>query len=54
MDFVLFLGALICFAVAAFASRPNPPGWWAPALVPLGLFLCALDWFIHAARHMNG
>lgn len=49
MDFVLFLAAVICFAVASFSYRANP-GWWGPALVPLGLFFCALDWFIHAAQ----
>lgn len=53
MDFVLFLAAVICFAIGTFTARINPPAWWGPALVPLGLFFCALDWFIHAARNMG-
>lgn len=51
LDFILFLAATISFAVAAFSTRANPPVWWGPAFLPLGLFFCALDWFIHVAQH---
>lgn len=54
LDFLLFLGAVICFAIAAFSGRLNAAAWWGNSLVPLGLFLWALDLFIHVAQNMHG
>lgn len=53
LDFILFLAAMLCFAVAALSARfapANPPMWWAWFFGWAGLFCCALDWFIHASQ----